>query len=91
MMEIDHETEEVYMEQMKIIPTENFMSFHKTAKAVSSRLTSPIVTTYIDTDKINFERNKAGLWGWRSDKTEQVIQVFLEIICLDIKFVMSKT
>ncbi|KAK6638292.1 hypothetical protein RUM44_008721 [Polyplax serrata] len=72
MMEIDHETEEVFMEQMKILPPENFLSLQRSVKAVSSRLTSPIVTTYIDTDKINFERNKAGLWGWRSDKTEHV-------------------
>lgn len=78
MMEIDHETEEVYMEQMKILPSESFLSLQKSSKAVSSRLTSPIVTTYIDTDKINFERNKAGLWGWRSDKTEQVKFFFFE-------------
>lgn len=77
MMEIDHETEEVFMEQMKILPPENFLSLQRSVKAVSSRLTSPIVTTYIDTDKINFERNKAGLWGWRSDKTEHVNSKFV--------------
>lgn len=72
MMEIDHETEEVFIDQLKIISSEPVLSVQETNKAVSSKLTSPIVTTYLDTNKINFERNKAGLWGWRSDKTEQV-------------------
>ena len=39
---------------------------------VAARITSPIVTTYIDTDKISFERSKSGIWGWRSDKTESI-------------------
>ena len=72
MMEIDHETRQVYMEQMQVLPPENVPLMHKAAEAISARLTSPIVTTYVDTDKINFERNKAGIWGWRSDKNEVV-------------------
>nr|CAI5846460.1 unnamed protein product [Callosobruchus analis] len=71
MMEIDHDLQQVYCEQMRttddalgiLIPNE---------ESVSQRLTTPIVTTYIDTEKISFERNKAGMWGWRSDKTEAV-------------------
>jgi hypothetical protein len=35
-------------------------------------LTNPIVTIYVDTDKISFERNKADIWDWRSDKSESV-------------------
>ncbi|KAJ8959065.1 hypothetical protein NQ318_022321 [Aromia moschata] len=71
MMEIDHDLHQVYSEQMKavddglgiLIPSED---------SVSQRLTTPIVTTYVDTEKISFERNKAGMWGWRSDKSEVV-------------------
>ncbi|XP_057658211.1 ankyrin repeat domain-containing protein 13D isoform X1 [Diorhabda carinulata] len=71
MMEIDHDLQQVYCEQMKT--TEDSLSIlMPNEESVSQRLTTPIVTTYIDTEKISFERNKAGLWGWRSDKTEVV-------------------
>ncbi|KAJ8949323.1 hypothetical protein NQ314_008243 [Rhamnusium bicolor] len=71
MMEIDHDLQQVYCEQMRttddalgiLIPNED---------SVSQRLTTPIVTTYVDTEKISFERNKAGMWGWRSDKSEVI-------------------
>lgn len=72
MMEVDHELKEVYTEEMHLLPAEVFPHMDRSKDAVTSRLTAPIVTTYIDTDKINFERNKAGIWGWRSDKEEQV-------------------
>lgn len=70
-MEVDHELKEVYTEEMQMLPHEVF-PYSSNADAVSSRLTAPIVTTYIDTEKINFERNRAGLWGWRSDKEEPI-------------------
>lgn len=72
MMEVDHETKQVHMEQMQVLSPDNLPTVQKNAEAISARLTSPIVTTYVDTDKINFERNKAGIWGWRSDKNEVV-------------------
>ncbi|XP_076653675.1 ankyrin repeat domain-containing protein 13D isoform X2 [Halictus rubicundus] len=72
MMEVDHETREVYVEHMKLIDIDNMQLMEPPEEGVLARLTNPIVTTYIDTDKISFERNKAGLWGWRSDKTEMI-------------------
>lgn len=39
---------------------------------LQSKLTSPNMTTYLDVEKIEFERNRSGIWGWRSDKTEDV-------------------
>ncbi|KAI0238318.1 Ankyrin repeat domain-containing protein 13B [Lamellibrachia satsuma] len=72
-MEIDHDAKQVWSEVMRVLPPETDASFLTPAdEAVAARLTSPIVTTYIDTDKISFERNKAGIWGWRSDKVETV-------------------
>lgn len=58
MMEVDHETRKVYVEHMKLIGDENMqlMKHHITPSDVMARLTNPIVTTYIDTDKISFER-----------------------------------
>jgi len=72
MMEVDHETQQVYVEQMHMISAEDLQFLQPSEEAVSSRLTAPIVTTYIDIDKISFERNKSGIWGWRSDKCEPV-------------------
>jgi len=36
------------------------------------RLTSPVATSFVNTDKISFERAKTGVWGFRSDKNETV-------------------
>lgn len=72
MMEVDHETKKVYVEHIKLLGDDNVQLMEPSEEGVIARLTNPIVTTYIDTDKISFERNKAGLWGWRSDKSEVI-------------------
>lgn len=72
MMEVDHKTRKVYVEHIKLIDIDDMQLMEPSEEGVLARLTNPIVTTYIDTDKISFERNKAGLWGWRSDKSEVV-------------------
>ncbi|GBN40890.1 Ankyrin repeat domain-containing protein 13D [Araneus ventricosus] len=74
MMEIDHESGQVYVEQMRVLTPQmdDIHAFRPSSESVSSRLTTPIVTTFVDTDKINFERNKSGIWGWRSDRNEVV-------------------
>lgn len=72
-MEIDHDNHQVYTETMRIMPQPTDASLlAPSEEAVAARLTSPIVTTFIDTEKISFERNKSGIWGWRSDKVEEV-------------------
>lgn len=43
-----------------------------TIEAVTARLHAPVTTNRIDMEKISFERNKTGIWGWRSDKTENI-------------------
>ncbi|XP_071179075.1 ankyrin repeat domain-containing protein 13D-like [Mytilus edulis] len=72
-MEIDHDKKEVFSETMAILP-ENFDTsvMDPSSNSICARLTNPIVTTYVDTEKISFERNKSGIWGWRSDRTENV-------------------
>lgn len=59
MMEIDHDLKQVFCEQMKV-PSDDLSVLLPSDEAVSQRLTTPIVTTYVDTDKISFERSKAG-------------------------------
>uniref|UniRef100_A0A8C5GLX3 Ankyrin repeat domain-containing protein n=1 Tax=Gouania willdenowi TaxID=441366 RepID=A0A8C5GLX3_GOUWI len=39
---------------------------------VAARLSAPVVTTQLNTRNIAFERNKTGILGWRSEKTETV-------------------
>jgi hypothetical protein len=56
-MEIDHDKREVFSETMQILP-ENFdMSvMEPSPNSICARLTNPVVTTYVDTGKISFER-----------------------------------
>ncbi|XP_037513732.1 ankyrin repeat domain-containing protein 13D [Rhipicephalus sanguineus] len=75
MMEVDHDSCQVHVEQMQVLPPEYVDltgSLRPSQEAISARLTSPIVATYIDTDKISFERNKSGILGWKSDKSETI-------------------
>lgn len=39
---------------------------------VQTKLTNPNIVTFLDIDKIEFERNRSGMWGWRSDKNELI-------------------
>lgn len=56
-MEIDHDSQQVITEQIRVTPEACDMAYLRPSEdAVATRLTSPIVTTYIDTDKISFER-----------------------------------
>lgn len=75
MMEVDHDSCQVHVEQMQVLPPEYVDltgSLRPSQEAISARLTSPVVATYIDTDKISFERNKSGILGWKSDKSETI-------------------
>ncbi|KAK0068919.1 ankyrin repeat domain-containing protein 13D [Biomphalaria pfeifferi] len=72
-MEIDHDLNEVYQETIRVLPMAADPSVMRPSEeAVAARLTSPANTTYVDTNRISFERSKSGLWGWRTDKTESV-------------------
>ena len=56
-MEIDHDMHQVYQETLQVMPAPSDPSaLVPSEDAVAARLTTPINTTYIDTDKISFER-----------------------------------
>ena len=56
-MEIDHDSHSIYSETMRILPPAlDPMILTPSEEAVAARLTTPIVTTYVDTEKIEFER-----------------------------------
>lgn len=43
-----------------------------TIESVAARLHAPVTTNRVDMEKISFERNKSGIWGWRNDKIETI-------------------
>ncbi|CAG0921182.1 unnamed protein product [Notodromas monacha] len=78
LMEIDHDAKKVYTEPVADVILNPSLddvaaeSLEPSWQTVQKRLKSPIVTTYINIDKISFERNKSGILGWRSDKQEEI-------------------
>ena len=75
-LEINHDAHTVATETVAIMAEmseEDMDALSPSDEAVEARLTSPVVTTFVDTEKIAFERNKSGfIPGWRSDKSENV-------------------
>ncbi|KAI1293822.1 Ankyrin repeat domain-containing protein 13D [Halotydeus destructor] len=74
-MEVDHDLRQVQVESLKLLSPDapNYVPLLKPPpEVVQARMSSPMTTTYLDTDKINFERSKAGIIGFRSDKTEVI-------------------
>lgn len=71
MIEIDHDAHEVSVEHLRGIMGD-IHGIPPSRESVNARQTAPVSTNHIDMDKISFERNKTGIWGWRSDKTEDI-------------------
>ncbi|XP_060463363.1 ankyrin repeat domain-containing protein 13D isoform X2 [Panthera onca] len=74
-MEVDHDRQVVHTETLGLAlhePEALLAAMRPTEEHVASRLTSPIVSTHLDTRNVAFERNKCGIWGWRSEKMETV-------------------
>ncbi|XP_037051596.1 ankyrin repeat domain-containing protein 13D-like [Bradysia coprophila] len=71
MIEVNHDAHEVSIEQLKGIEGE-ITGIPPTRESVSARLNAPVTSNHIDMEKISFERNKSGIWGWRSEKSEDV-------------------
>ncbi|KAL9920979.1 ankyrin repeat domain-containing protein 13D isoform 1-T1 [Glossina fuscipes fuscipes] len=71
MIEIDHDTHEVMVEQMNS-EIGDIVAIPPPIGAVRARLNAPVITNNIEMEKISFERNKSGIWGWRSEKSEVI-------------------
>ena len=57
LMEVDHDGQQVYVETLQAQPAApNLNQLMPSDDMVAERLTHPIITTYIDTDNITFER-----------------------------------
>eukprot|EP00051_Salpingoeca_urceolata_P014971 m.191400 g.191400 ORF g.191400 m.191400 type:complete len:690 (+) comp18247_c0_seq4:3711-5780(+) len=69
MVQVDHDSHAAFAETVGIDPeAQGPPSPHE----IQQRFVSAIVTTTMDKDKVGFERVKTGIWGWQSDKTEDV-------------------
>ncbi|KAG9485963.1 ankyrin repeat domain-containing protein 13B [Eleutherodactylus coqui] len=74
-MEIDHDRRVVFTETLTLGSQDHevlLAAVQPTEEQAMSRLTAPVVTTQLDTKNIAFERNKSGILGWRSEKTEVI-------------------
>ena len=57
LMEMDHESKDAFIEELKTIQYDRRLQLMVPSEdSVVSRLTAPIVHTYVDTEKISFER-----------------------------------
>lgn len=71
MIEVDHEAQEVSIEHLRGI-VGDINGIPPPRESVNARLNTQVTSTNIDMEKISFERNKSGIWGWRSDKMENI-------------------
>ncbi|KAL0972743.1 hypothetical protein UPYG_G00194180 [Umbra pygmaea] len=78
-MEVDHDRQLVFCETLCVSSPRRSTTglgllgaLQPSQEQVAARLTAPVVTTQLDTKNIAFERNKTGILGWRSEKTEVV-------------------
>lgn len=71
MIEVDHEAQEFSMEQLRGY-VGDINGIPPPRESVTARLSAPVTSNRIDMEKISFERNKSGIWGWRSDKLEMI-------------------
>ncbi|XP_066521240.1 ankyrin repeat domain-containing protein 13B isoform X2 [Hoplias malabaricus] len=101
-MEVDHDRQLVFCETLPSLPSSPSSRPHPTAfsllgalqpsdEQVAARLSAPVVTTQLDTRNISFERNKTGILGWRSEKTEVVNGYEAKVYCASNVELITRT
>ncbi|XP_078713764.1 ankyrin repeat domain-containing protein 13B-like [Lampetra fluviatilis] len=74
-LEVDHDRCLVYVETLSLAAPETdalLQAVRPSEAQILLRLSSPVVSTHVNTKNIQFERNKSGIWGWRSEKSETI-------------------
>ena len=74
-IEIDHILKTYHLDKVSAVdPSETSDSeiYEPDDFVIQNKLTSPNIVTYLDIEKIEFERNRSGIFGWRSDKNENI-------------------
>lgn len=88
--EIDHDTKQVYVEEMGIEPDVESLKF-TTPEQVQHRLSTPLIQTFLDIDNISFQRAKSGLFGWGGDRTEPVSGMECKVFGANNVEIVTKT
>ncbi|XP_058601506.1 ankyrin repeat domain-containing protein 13B isoform X2 [Onychostoma macrolepis] len=104
-MEVDHDRQLVFCETLPCLssspaspstrPCTNALSLlgalQPSDEQVAARLSAPVVATQLDTRNISFERNKTGILGWRSEKTEVVNGYEAKVYCASNVELITRT
>ena len=88
--EIDHDTKQVYTEQMGADPELSSVKF-SSQDQVHHRLATPLIQTFLDTENISFQRSKCGLFGWGGDKSEEVSGMECKVFAANNVEIVTKT
>ncbi|XP_067221561.1 ankyrin repeat domain-containing protein 13B [Chanodichthys erythropterus] len=101
-MEVDHDRQLVFCETLPYHSSSPASPSRTTAlsllgalqpsdEQVAARLSAPVVATQLDTRNISFERNKTGILGWRSEKTEVVNGYESKVYCASNVELITRT
>jgi len=88
--EIDHDTKQVYIEEMGIEPEVETLKF-SSQEQVQHRLSTPLIQTFLDTENISFQRAKGGFFGFGGDKIEQVSGMECKVFGANNVEIVTKT
>ena len=88
--EIDHDTKQVYTEEMGDDPELGSLKF-SSSEQVQHRLATPLIQTFLDTENISFQRVKGGLFGWGADKVEEVSGEECKVFAANNVEIVTKT
>lgn len=70
-IEIDHIKQTYHLDKLTTVDSNDDSDLYEPDDyVIQNKLTSPNIVTYLDIEKIEFERNRSGIFGWRSDKNE---------------------
>jgi len=89
-LEIDHDTRQVYVEEMSAEPDVDSLKF-STPEQVQHRLSTPLIQTFLDTDNISFQRAKSGLFGWGGERMETVSGMDCKVFGANNVEIVTKT
>uniref|UniRef100_A0A672Q7G2 Ankyrin repeat domain-containing protein 13B-like n=1 Tax=Sinocyclocheilus grahami TaxID=75366 RepID=A0A672Q7G2_SINGR len=91
-MEVDHDRQLVFCETLPCTTALSLLGeLQPSDEQVAARLSTPVVATQLDTRNISFERNKTGILGWRSEKTEVVNGYEAKVYCASNVELITRT
>lgn len=56
MIELDHKHQKVYFDRRSFVAPDDVSQLKDVSESLKTRMSNPIVSSYVDTEKISFER-----------------------------------